>query len=177
MNIYEKLNNARIEFQEFNIRMSGKNNFSGYSYYELSDIIPIVNRLAKKYNFTCVVSFDQIAILNFIDTEKPSDFITFHSPMSTASLKGCHEVQNLGAVETYIRRYLYQTAFEIVEADELNKNHNLIEEQKKPIDDIIKAFKTSTPDKLQSLKDRWNAIKNQYSQIEIEKLNKEINNV
>ena len=37
--------------------------------------------------------------------------------MSTASLKGCHEVQNLGAVESYVRRYLYLTAFEIVESD------------------------------------------------------------
>jgi hypothetical protein len=97
--------------------------------------------------------------------------------MSTASLKGCHEVQNLGAVETYIRRYLYQTAFEIVEADELNKNHNPKEEQKKPIDEIIKAFKTSTPEKLPALRERWESIKNQYTQFEIEKLNKEINNV
>jgi regulator of sigma D len=50
--------------------------------------------------------------------------IVFTSPMSTASLKGCHEVQNLGAVETYIKRYLYQNAFEIVEADALNGTHN-----------------------------------------------------
>ena len=46
--------------------------------------------------------------------------IQFTSPMSNASLKGCHEVQNLGAVETYIKRYLYQNCFEIVEADALD---------------------------------------------------------
>ena len=41
--------------------------------------------------------------------------------MSTASpWKGCHEVQNLGAVQTYLKRYLYQNCFEIVEADQLN---------------------------------------------------------
>jgi hypothetical protein len=39
--------------------------------------------------------------------------------MSTAALKGCHEVQNLGAVQTYIRRYLWVTAMEIVEHDAL----------------------------------------------------------
>ena len=38
-------------------------------------------------------------------------------------MKGCHEVQNLGAVETYVKRYLYQNAFEIVEADSLNATH------------------------------------------------------
>ena len=50
--------------------------------------------------------------------------ITFTSPMSTASLKGCHEVQNLGAVETYIKRYLYQNCFEIVESDVLDETMN-----------------------------------------------------
>jgi hypothetical protein len=44
--------------------------------------------------------------------------------MSTACLKGCHEVQNLGAVETYIKRYLYQNCFEIVENDELDGTMN-----------------------------------------------------
>ena len=44
--------------------------------------------------------------------------------MSEASLKGCHQVQNLGAVETYIKRYLYQNCFEIVEADALDGTMN-----------------------------------------------------
>ena len=44
----------------------------------------------------------------------------FTSPMSSASLKGCHDVQNLGAVQTYLRRYLWTNAFEIVEHDALD---------------------------------------------------------
>jgi hypothetical protein len=40
--------------------------------------------------------------------------------MSSASLKGCHDVQNLGAVQTYQRRYLWQSALEIVEHDALD---------------------------------------------------------
>jgi hypothetical protein len=40
--------------------------------------------------------------------------------MSTAALKGCHEVQNLGAVQTYLRRYLWVAALEIVEHDALD---------------------------------------------------------
>jgi hypothetical protein len=39
--------------------------------------------------------------------------------MSSAALKGCHDVQNLGAVQTYLRRYLWVNAFEIVEHDAL----------------------------------------------------------
>jgi hypothetical protein len=40
--------------------------------------------------------------------------------MGSAALKGCHEVQNIGAVETYQRRYLWVTAMEIVEHDALD---------------------------------------------------------
>jgi hypothetical protein len=47
-------------------------------------------------------------------------FVTFTSPMSSAALKGCHDVQNLGAVQTYLRRYLWTNAFEIVEHDAID---------------------------------------------------------
>ena len=125
MTVYEKLNDARLAFQKKNVKKSGQNKFAGYSYYELSDILPAINEIAKELKFSCVVTFGtEIAQLEFIDAEKTEDRITFLSPMSKASLKGCHEVQNLGAVETYIKRYLYQNCFEIVENDALDSTMN-----------------------------------------------------
>ena len=125
MTVYEKLNDARLSFQKKNVKKSGQNKFAGYSYYELSDILPAINEIAKELKFSCVVTFGTgIAQLEFIDAEKPQDRITFLRPMSKASLKGCHEVQNLGAVETYIKRYLYQNCFEIVENDALDLTMN-----------------------------------------------------
>ena len=131
MNVYEKLNLARVKFQSSNVKMSGKNSFSGYSYYELSDILPKVNEICSEVKASCVVSFgNELAKLEFIDSEKPEEKITFTSPMSEATLKGCHAVQNLGAVETYIKRYLYQHCFEIVESDCLDLTMNPKEEEK-----------------------------------------------
>ena len=125
MTVYEKLNDARLAFQKKNVKKSGQNKFAGYSYYELSDILPAINEIAKELKFSCVVTFGtEIAQLEFVDCEKPQDRVTFLSPMSKASLKGCHEVQNLGAVETYIKRYLYQNCFEIVENDALDSTMN-----------------------------------------------------
>ena len=49
--------------------------------------------------------------------------------MSSASLKGCHEVQNLGAVESYIKRYLYQNCFEIAEPDACDRTMGKPEKQ------------------------------------------------
>ena len=130
MTIYEKLAEARVRFQDSNIKMTGENSFAKYKYFELSDILPIINRLGKEIGFVCLVSFsDDLASLTVKDISGEGE-IVFTSPMSTASLKGCHEVQNLGAVETYIKRYLYQNAFEIVEADALNSTHNPNEKQR-----------------------------------------------
>lgn len=59
------------------------------------------------------------AWLTITDTDDGSS-LAICSPMSEANLKGCHPVQNLGAVQTYIRRYLWVAAMEIVEHDALD---------------------------------------------------------
>ena len=125
MTVYEKLAEARTRLQEAGIKKTGKNDYAKYEYFELSEILPACNKICKELKAVCVVSFfETMATLDFIDAEKPGDKITFASPMSKATLKGCHEVQNLGAVQTYIKRYLYQNAFEIAEADMLDSTMN-----------------------------------------------------
>ena len=131
MNVFEKLNKARVMFQEANVKKSGQNKYAGYTYFELNDILPICNKICNEIKAVCVLNFTEtVATLQFIDCEKTDDVITFTSPMSEATLKGCHKVQNLGAVETYIKRYLYQNCFEIAENDALdsqpiNNNQNV----------------------------------------------------
>ena len=153
MSIFEKLNQARLEFQNMGVKKSGKNSYAGYTYYELSDIIPAINKLADKLKFCCVINFtNDLAKLDFCDLEK-DERITFASPMSSASLKGCHEVQNLGAVETYIKRYLYQNCFEIVEGDALDSTMNPAEDKKtEDVEALIKQvnsmMNTFTDDQL-----------------------------
>jgi hypothetical protein len=53
--------------------------------------------------------------------------------MADANLKGCHPIQNLGAVETYTRRYLWVSAMEIVEHDALDSSPPVKEEKQAPI--------------------------------------------
>ena len=120
MNVFEERNEARLRFQDAGVKKSGHNKFAGYTYYELADILPFINQIANELKFCCVVNFTpELATLDFCDLEGDGR-IQFTSPMSDAQLKGCHNVQNLGAVETYIKRYLYQNCFEIVEADALD---------------------------------------------------------
>lgn len=121
MNIYEKLANARSDFKKANVKMSGNNSFVGYKYFDLSDILPTTTELEKKYKMLSIITFGkEEAALNIVNAEAPDEKVTFTSPMSTAELKGCHPVQNLGAAESYVRRYLYLAAYEIVESDQLD---------------------------------------------------------
>jgi hypothetical protein len=121
MNLYEKLRQARVELQNSNLKKSGKNTFSNYTYYELGDFLPTINNIClEKKIFPHVSFFGDGAILTILNIEKPDEIVEFNSPHADAQLKGCHPIQNLGAVETYQRRYLYMAAFEIVEHDALD---------------------------------------------------------
>ena len=127
MNIFEKVQQARVSLQEKNIKKAGLSKFktkSGYevtfNYFELADFMPEVNRLFLEYKLCSQVSFaTDFATLTITDAEKPDDKIVFTSPMSTADMGG-HAIQSLGAVETYERRYLYMTAMELTESDMLD---------------------------------------------------------
>lgn len=118
--VYAKLQKARIKLQYSSIKKSGHNKFAGYQYFELGDFLPTINDIFNELGLCSVISFDkELATLRIVDTDN-GGAITFTSPMADANLKGCHPIQNLGAVETYSRRYLYVTALEIVEHDSLD---------------------------------------------------------
>lgn len=121
MNIYKKLQKCRVDLQNSNLKKSGNNKFAGYQYFELGDFLPKINELMLENGLTSSICFmTEIATLTIIDSDKPEDKLEFTSPIASAQLKGCHDIQNLGAVQTYLRRYLWTNAMEIVEHDPLD---------------------------------------------------------
>jgi hypothetical protein len=128
MNVYQKLNLAREKFHHSEIRKTGHNKFAGYNYFELGDFVVPALKIFKEVGLTSIIRYDaDIASMEIVNTDKPDEKILITSPMSEASLKGCHPVQNLGAVETYVRRYLWVTALEIVEHDALDATTGKVE--------------------------------------------------
>ena len=120
MSVYQKLQAARIKLQSTEMKKSGHNKFAGYQYFELADFLTPIQKIFNEIGLCPIVSFTaELASLRIVDMEDSSE-VTFTSPMGSAALKGCHEVQNIGAVETYQRRYLYVAAMEIVEHDALD---------------------------------------------------------
>ena len=129
MGVHKKLMEARLLLQHAPLKKSGHNKFAGYSYFELGDFLPTINSIFYKTGLCGVVSFGkELASLTITDTEDGSE-IVLTSPMAEANLKGCHPIQNLGAVETYTRRYLWVSAMEIVEHDALDSSAPLKEDK------------------------------------------------
>ena len=125
--VHKKLMKARIQLQYSTLKKSGHNKFAGYSYFELGDFLPTVQSIFHEVGLCGVVSYDsEIASLTITDTDDGTSLV-ITSPMADANLKGCHPIQNLGAVETYTRRYLWVTAMEIVEHDALDSSAPLKE--------------------------------------------------
>lgn len=118
MNIYGKLQKVRADIVRAGIKKSGKNTFSGYTYFELEDFIPDVMLKFEEVGLCPVVSYPSAdeATLTIYDTNS-DEKIEFRAPMGKAALKGCHDAQNVGAAESYARRYLYIAALELTESD------------------------------------------------------------
>ena len=132
MSVHKKLMQARIQLQGTKLSKSGKNKFAGYSYFELGDFLPTIQDIFNQIGLCGYVSFGKdLATLTITDVDGGGEII-ITSPMAEANLKGTHPIQNLGAVETYNRRYLWMAAMEIVEHDILDASKPL-EEKPAPI--------------------------------------------
>jgi len=148
MSIYKKLNAARKEFHTKQLKKSGHNKFAGYKYFELGDFLIPALEIFDKLNLCAIVSFDNnLASMTIVDIDEPLSKLHITSPFGGAALKGCHEVQNIGATETYQRRYLWMAALEIVEHDALDSSDG-VDEEESFMADVEKIRASLTPAEL-----------------------------
>ena len=131
--IYDKLQQARIALQSMELKKSGHNKFAGYKYFELGDFLPAVNNIFGNLGLCQTLEFDkELATMRIFDRDTGGQ-IKFTCPMASANLKGCHEVQNLGASITYISRYLFVMALSICEHDAIDASEPVAPAASKPI--------------------------------------------
>lgn len=168
MNIYEKLQSARVELQKRPLKKSGYNGFSKFEYFQLSDFLPAVNEIFDTLKLCAVFSFDHDeAHLLVINSEKPDEQIAFISPVAESGIKGATPIQNLGGVHTYMRRYLWLMCMEIVEHDAIDALPPEKKEEKPFIENpvyissnMIEALKSYyTPEQLEIMLKRRNVDK------------------
>ena len=169
MNIFDKMNVAKLSILKTNLKKSGENKFAGFKYYELADILPTIIQVCNDLKLFTSISFrEDVALLQIVNIEEPTEHLEYLSPMKELQLKGCNAIQALGGTETYQRRYLYMTAFDIIENDmfdavieEEEKTINatieksireMIKNHKKSDEEVIRILKEFGHDKLSELK-------------------------
>lgn len=169
MNIFDKMNVAKLSILKTNLKKSGENKFAGFKYYELADILPTIIQVCNDLKLFTSISFrEDVALLQIVNIEEPTEHLEYLSPMKELQLKGCNAIQALGGTETYQRRYLYMTAFDIIENDmfdavveEEEKTINatieksireMIKNHKKSDEEVIRILKELGHDKLSELK-------------------------
>ena len=124
MSVLKKLQKARFELTQIQLKKSGKNKFAGYEYFELGDFIPSVHKLFNEIGLCGAFSItDEKAELRIHDVDEEK-FITFSTPTVMADNPKGQAIQNLGSTHTYLRRYLWVMALELVESDEVDSSPN-----------------------------------------------------
>ena len=118
----EAIASIRVKLQKADLKKSGKNKFAGFEYFELADFLPTLNELMEKEGVNDLFTIeDNKAILTLIKGEEKQSymipFIMFETPLNTKGAKSMQDIQYLGALNTYYKRYLYLNAFGITDGD------------------------------------------------------------
>ena len=105
-------------FSNSNVKKTGVNRYAEFKYFTLEDIIPVKQQIFKELGLVDAISFtSENAVLTLYNVDSPEERIDFTSPTADDESLIKNPIQKLGAIETYVRRYLYMLMLDIVEAD------------------------------------------------------------
>ena len=112
----------KVALQGIKLKQSGKNTFAGFTYYELSDFLPSLNKLMLEngVNDQIIIGKEYAELTLHKGSEKQTytiPFIMFETPKNKNGTDSMQHIQYLGALNTYYKRYLYLNAFGITDGE------------------------------------------------------------
>lgn len=184
----ESIIDIRVKLQNSKIKKSGKNKSTAFEYFELADFLPILNELMldEKVNDRFYIK-DNYASLELQKGNETNTytmpFVLFDTPLNFKKdkngnfMKDCNgnylkvksmqDIQYLGALNTYYKRYLYLNAFGITDGEIIDSMDN------SELEDNKKVVKTKEELKIQ--KSQIEIISRFYKEENLEKLLKNNN--
>lgn len=184
----ESIIDIRVKLQNSKIKKSGKNKSTSFEYFELADFLPILNELMldEKVNDRFYIK-DNYASLELQKGNETNTytmpFVLFDTPLNFKKdkngnfMKDCNgnylkvksmqDIQYLGALNTYYKRYLYLNAFGITDGEIIDSMDN------SELEDNKKVVKTKEELKIQ--KSQIEIISRFYKEENLEKLLKNNN--
>lgn len=146
MSLNKSIISIRVKLQNRNLKKSGFNKFAGFNYFELADFLPSLNELMQEEEVNDLFTIeDEKATLTLIKGEERQSysmpFVLFETPVNIKEnketgeireVKSMQDIQYLGALNTYYKRYLYLNAFGITDGDVIDSMDNNTINDKKP---------------------------------------------
>jgi len=145
MKLYTKILKIRGELLKTDIPKSGRNPHKRFQYYELEDIIPLIHKLCLEEKIFLKHEIEgSHAKLTAVNIEDTAETIVTKIPIpnimaplrETSKVAFLERMQDIGACQTYTKRYLYLNLFDIVDADSIDNKKEVIDT--KPINQVIR---------------------------------------
>lgn len=133
----ESIIKIRCALQKKNLKKSGKNKFAGFDYFELADFLPTLNELMQAEGVNDIYTIeDEYARLTLVKGEERNEyripFVQFPTPLNKQGQPSMQDIQYLGALNTYYKRYLYLNAFGITDGDVIDAMDQVQQPEPKP---------------------------------------------
>lgn len=126
--VLQKLQQARVMLQNKKLKKTGFNPFQKFNYFELGDFLPQINEIFNELKlYSHFNLYGDKAKLVIICTET-NEQVQFTTPIQ--QVKENAKMQDIGAIHTYSKRYLYYNALEIVENDLIGCKDNSLQAPK-----------------------------------------------
>lgn len=152
-NLNESIINIRVKLQNAKLKKTGKNKFAGFDYFELADFLPKLNELMLEENINdmFVIEDDKAKLTLIKENERQEyviPFVMYATPLTfkkdkagnilkdkngeAIQIPSMQDIQYLGALNTYYKRYLYLNAFGITDGEVIDNMNNdeLIKKEK-----------------------------------------------
>lgn len=150
VSLNEAIIKIKVALQGIKLKQSGKNTFAGFTYYELSDFLPSLNKLMLEngVNDQIIIGKEYAELTLHKGSEKQTytiPFIMFETPKNKNGTDSMQHIQYLGALNTYYKRYLYLNAFgitdgEVIDAMNINDLDTKPQQQKAGLNVIPKKI-------------------------------------
>lgn len=137
MNVYGKLIEARKRFLDAGVKKKGINRYAEFKYFRLDEIIPTKQEIFREVGLADIITFgNEVATLTIYNVDNPDESIDFMSQLAPDESMIKNPIQKVGAIQTYVRRYLYLLALDIIESDGIEETTD------KPVEVEEKSAKT-----------------------------------
>lgn len=176
----ESIIKIRVELQNSKLKKSGKNKFAGFDYFELADFLPRLNELMLEEgindNFKITSEIASLTLIKGDDKQEYTmPFVMFSTPLNKSGQPSMQDIQYLGALNTYYKRYLYLNAFGITDGEVIDSmdNSNLEISKTDDLKAKIKKYGVKASNRLKTIGKKLSELNEEELKLLLEELESE----